>query len=280
MTRPPSGPGTLIVSTQAYEPRTIGPHDARPGPAPPLRGSFLAAPPNPAPGRNGQAKGQGQIAAQPHAARPARNGDVRACPRARSASAEAYISSQSHRWHLYSGRLRYRGVSHSVTRTPLCSTQDPPGWIGPRHPAGANEHISGQYGRAALPLNVSRPGPIVFASVTLAWTAGPEPPRVRRSCTSYRHGLEPERVVVVVGRLDSLTRGVAQVAAKRLARPAWRYACQGRFGYPGRRCDLLVAVPPGAVRPRKRSEGDTASGTHTERHGRAVGLRRAIRVRA
>jgi len=68
-------------------------------------------------------------------------------------------------------------------------------------------------------------------------------------------------------RLDSLTRGVAQVAAKRLARPAWRYACQGRFGYPGRRCDLLVAVPPGAVRPRKRSEGDTASGTHTERHG-------------
>jgi len=154
------------------------------------------------------------------------------------------------------------------------------GRIGPRHPAGANEHISGQYGRAALPLNVSRPGPVVFASVTLAWTAGPEPPRVRRSCTSYRHGLEPERVAVVVGRLDSLTRGVAQVAAKRLARAAWRYACQGRFGYPGRRCDLLVAVPPGAVRPRKRSEGDTASGTHTERHGRAVGLRRAIRVRA
>jgi len=47
--------------------------------------------------------------------------------------------------------------------------------------------------------------------------------------------------------------GVAQVAAKRAAGPAWRYACQGRFGYPGRRCDLLVAVPPGAVRPRKRS---------------------------
>ena len=58
--------------------------------------------------------------------------------------------------------------------------------------------MSGQYGRAALPLNVSRPGPIVFASVTLAWTAGPEPPRVRRSCTSYRHGLEPERVAAVV----------------------------------------------------------------------------------
>ena len=161
---------------------------------------------------------------------------------------------------------------------PATHTRSRSGRISPRHPAGANEHVSGQYGRASSPLHVSRPGPTVFAPVTLAWSAWSEPPRVRRSCTSHRYGLEPERVAAVVadrahrGEYRNRSQAVAFIAH---GTPVTRLASIGRG---------LTRQLPGPVRrnshprdrpvtPRRGRGGDQLVGSAAPKGDRCFGRR-------
>ena len=92
--------------------------------------------------------------------------------------------------------------------------------------------------------------PQCFASVTLTWTAWPAPPRGRRSCTSHRYGLEPERVAALVaGRAHRGEHRKPGQAVAFIAHgiPVTRPATIGR-GLTRQLPVLVAAVAAGAVR--------------------------------